>query len=382
MSVLVINCGSSSVKFKLLNPGRSRPFMEGSLEEIGDGKIANHNQALELISKDIRETLTETGETLEAVGHRVVHGGDQYSTPALIDEHVIAAIEELAVLAPLHNPAGLDGIRAAQAAFPDIPQVAVFDTAFHMTIPEANRTYAVPREWEKTYGVRKYGFHGTSHSYVSKKAIAWLKENREIDPAKSKVVVLHLGNGASATAVLGGKSIDTSMGLTPLPGLVMGTRSGDIDPAIFGHMGRVAGLTVDQVEAALNFEGGMLALSGDSDMRVVEKRVEAGDAQARLALDVYIHRLRSTVGSYIATLGGLDALVFTAGVGENSVGVRQRLVGGLGAFGLELNKGLNAAPVTCEVVEISAEASKATVLVVPTDEEAEIADQARSLLEA
>ncbi len=382
MSVLVINCGSSSVKYQLVHPDTGNRISNGQIERIGDGGVADHDDALRLVAVEIQGALDNAGAALDAVGHRVVHGGNLYSDPVLVTADVLAAIDELSVLAPLHNPVNAQGIKAAQAAFPEVAQVAVFDTAFHATIPAANRTYAVPRAWEQEYGVRSYGFHGTSHGYVSRVAGEWLEAERGIDPSQSRVVVLHLGNGASACAVHGGRSIETSMGMTPLPGLVMGTRSGDVDPAVFGHLSRVAGMTIEQVETGLNRDSGMLGLCGDSDMRAVEERAKGGDAEAALALDVYVHRICSTVGSYVGSLGGLDALVFTAGIGENSVGVRRRVVEGLGAFGLELDRAANEKLDGTSVSDLSSATSRAAVVVVRTDEEGEIARQALAVVRA
>lgn len=384
MTVLVINCGSSSVKYQLVDTDATTPIAKGQVERIGsdgDGAVTDHAEALVRIAEEVASVLDRSGATLVAVGHRVVHGGGEYSAPEPITDDVLAAIERLAVLAPLHNPANAFGIRAAMTAFPGVAQVAVFDTAFHETIPEANRTYAVPRGWQRDYGVRRYGFHGTSHAYVSREATAWLADHRGIAPGQAKVVVAHLGNGASACAVLGGRSVDTSMGLTPLPGLVMGTRSGDVDPAVFGHMDRAAGMSAPEVEAALNRDSGLLGLCGDADMRAVEHRADAGDRDAELALEVYTQRIRSTVGSYVATLGGLDALAFTAGIGENSVGIRRRVVEGLGVFGLTLDAARNGAA-GGGIRPITTDASSVAALVIPTDEEGEIARQALAVVEA
>ncbi len=380
MNVLVVNCGSSSVKYSLIDAVAGESLHSGVIEQIGESEVANHTQALEIVSDAVEEFLQANGLALFAVGHRVVHGGDRYCEPTEITEEVIRKIEELSVLAPLHNPANLLGIRAAQAAFGNLPQVAVFDTAFHSTIPVENRTYAVPRSWETDYGVRKYGFHGTSHNYVSRKAIEWLEQNKEITASESKVVVLHLGNGASASAVLGGSCINTSMGLTPLPGLHMGTRSGDVDPAVFGHMKRVAGMGVDEVEDALNFKSGLLGMCGESDMRSVEIAASQGDGDAQLALAVYTNKIQMTIGGYATLMNGVDALVFTAGVGENSLGTRKRVIDRLGYLGLHLDVERNAAAGFDPVHEISAAESKVAALVIATDEEGEIARQAVQLL--
>ncbi|MEM7005513.1 MAG: acetate kinase [Pseudomonadota bacterium] len=382
MTVLVVNCGSSSVKFQLIDPDAiesgaiSTPEMKRLIERIGT-EIPDHTAALAQVANQVQAHLAKSGSKLTAIGHRVVHGGAEYSEPTLITDEVIETIDRLSVLAPLHNPANNDGIRAAGRSFPGLPQVAVFDTAFHATIPRAHRTYAVPETWERDYSVRRYGFHGTSHAFVSRKCAKWLEKERGIQPDSARIVVLHLGNGASACAVAGGKSVDTSMGLTPLPGLVMGTRSGDVDPAIFGHLSRVAGMSVEEVETALNRESGMAGLCGDRDMRAVEKRVAAGDERAELAMDVYVHRIQSTVGAYVATLGGIDAIAFTAGIGENSETVRARVAARLSGLGISidenLNEGRGAGP--SGVRDISADSSAAALLVIPTNEELEIATQ-------
>lgn len=387
MSVLVINCGSSSIKYQLLdvddpkkNHSKSND-LRGLIEQIGT-IVPDHTAALRMVANDVTEHLKKHKGTLTAIGHRVVHGGAQYSAPTLITNDVIDTIDRLSVLAPLHNPASNDGIRAASESFPDVPQVAVFDTAFHMTIPQAHKTYAVPEEWVTKYGVQRYGFHGTSHMYVSQLCTQWLHSEHQIIPANSRIVVLHLGNGASACAVKGGESIDTSMGLTPLPGLVMGTRSGDVDPAVFGHLHRVAGMSIDEIDFALNRQSGLLGVAGVSDMRVVEERINAGDKKAELAMGIYIHRIVSTVGAYAAILGGLDAVAFTAGVGENSSTVRARIAKGLSGFGIKLDDGLNRNLKTDPsiVKTISSATSSAALLVVPTNEELEIANQTLSAL--
>ncbi|MEL8055959.1 MAG: acetate kinase [Pseudomonadota bacterium] len=382
MSVLVINCGSSSVKYQLIEPGRDGQADEGDselkglIERIGTD-IPDHKTAMAEVAKTVQAYLAKTGDALIAIGHRVVHGGAEYSKPTVITTDVVETIDRLSVLAPLHNPANAIGIRAAAESFPGLPQVAVFDTAFHATLPEAHRTYAVPVEWEEQYGVRRYGFHGTSHQFVSGRCAEWLKVERGIAPEDSRIIVLHLGNGASACAVLGRKSIDTSMGLTPLPGLVMGTRSGDVDPAIFSHLGRVAGLSVEEVETALNRDSGMMGLCGVGDMRAVEELIQNGDQAAKLAMDVYVHRIRSMVGAYVATLGGIDAIAFTAGIGENSKLIRAHVAAGLSGFSLSIDPERNHGPGAgaSGVKEISTPSSTAALLVIPTNEELEIATQ-------
>ena len=287
------------------------------------GSVTDHAAALDAVLASEPPL-----DGLVAVAHRVVHGGERFSAPVLINDAVLAAIRDLSVLAPLHNPVNADGIEVARRAFPDLPHVAVFDTAFHATLPPRAFTYAVPRAW----GVRRYGFHGTSHAYVAREA-ARLLGREAID-----CIVLHLGNGASATAVKAGRSIDTSMGLTPLEGLVMGTRSGDVDPALVAHVRRTRNLSDDEIDAVLNSRSGLLALAGDNDMREVHRRIATGDAAAELALDVYCYRIRKYVGAYMAALGGCDAIVFTAGVGENDPVVRARSLAGLERLGVVIDE--------------------------------------------
>jgi acetate kinase len=382
VTVLVLNCGSSSVKYQLVDPTRGGRVAGGQVAGIGT-EVPDHDTALATVADEVAGHLDGAGP-LVAVGHRVVHGGADLVRPQLVTDELLAAIDRLAVLAPLHNPANAQGIRSARASFPDVPQVAVFDTAFHATVPPAHRTYAVPREWEERFGVRRYGFHGTSHAYVSRRAAAWLAEQRRAALDESRVVVLHLGNGASGCAVLGGRSVDTSMGLTPLPGLVMGTRSGDVDPAVFGHLARVAGMGADEVEAALNTASGMRGLCGDSDMRAVVARAGAGDGAAQLALEVYAHRIRHYLGAYAVTLGGLDAVAFTGGVGERSPEVRELVLAGLDSLGIVLDPGRNEAVDRDgrDPVPVTVEGSPVAALVVPTDEEHEIATQTLSVVAA
>ncbi|MFZ1288113.1 MAG: acetate kinase, partial [Candidatus Phosphoribacter sp.] len=331
--VLVLNAGSSSLKYQLVDADTGAVAAVGLLERIGESEaravarhtvlgvtttreadVPDHAAAIALVLEAFTThgpALTAT--SLTAVGHRVVHGGDRFRSPALLDGQVIAAIEDLVPLAPLHNPANLAGIRAAQAAFPDTPQVAVFDTAFHQSLPPHAYTYAVPRVWRERHRVRRYGFHGTSHAYVSRRTAVLLGR----DPAEVNVVVLHLGNGASAAAVQGGVCIDTSMGLSPLEGLVMGTRPGDLDPALPAHLAR-QGVSLADYDHALQSDSGLRGLTGTNDFREILARVDAGDPDAQLALDIVSYRLAKYVGSYAVALGRLDALAFTAGIGENA----------------------------------------------------------------
>lgn len=391
-AVLVINAGSSSLKYQLVDPATGTSFATGLIERIGidggahrhavDGRthersvdVPDHASAVALVTEAFATHGPDLATVrLLAVGHRVVHGGADFADPTLITDEVVRTIERLIPLAPLHNPGNLEGIRATQQAFPDVPQVAVFDTAFHQTMPAAASTYAVPREWREDLHVRRYGFHGTSHAYVSRRVAQLLGR----DLGEVNTVVLHLGNGASACAVEGGRSVDTSMGLTPLEGLVMGTRPGDLDPGIAGHLGRVAGLSSDAVDAALSKGSGLLGLSGSADMREVMARLEAGDPQAQLAFDVVVHRLLHYVGAYLAVLGRVDAIAFTAGIGENNAALRAAVLERLAGFGVVLDAAANASA-RGEAV-ISGPGSAITVLVVPTNEEWEIARQAATTL--
>jgi acetate kinase len=319
--------------------------------------------------------LGDLGAGILAVGHRVVHGGSDFTGPTLIDDEVERDIESLSRLAPLHNPANLLGIRAARAALPDVPHVAVFDTAFHQTMPPAAYTYAIPTALAEEYKVRRYGFHGTSHKFVSERAARLL--GRPL--GELRTIVLHLGNGASAAAIAGGRSIDTSMGLTPLQGLVMGSRSGDIDPAVVFHLNRAAGMSVDELDTLLNRESGLLGLTGMNDMRDVQAAAIDGNERAEQALQVWRHRIRHYIGAYYAQLGGLDALVFTAGVGENNALLRRRAVAGLAHMGIEIDPDRNEL-VSKEARVISPDGAAVTVMVIPTNEELEIARQVASVV--
>lgn len=398
-AVLVLNVGSSSIKYQLLeldpeaadgrDPGTR--LATGLVDRIGDGGgvgtlthkrpdadpyevtevFADHEHALAAILAAFRDHGPDLAKIqLTAVGHRVVHGGTEFTQATVLDDAVLAKIRELIPLAPLHNPANITGIEGAQRAFPDVPQVAVFDTAFHQTLPPTAYTYAVPGEWRERYAVRRYGFHGTSHEYVSRRAAAFL--GRSV--ADTNVIVLHLGNGASVSAVAGGRSVETSMGLTPLEGLVMGTRSGDIDPAIPAYLQRVAGLDSESVEEMLNRESGLLGLTGSNDLRDVNKQADDGDPAAQLAIDVYCHRIRKYVGAYYAVLGRVDAIVFTAGVGENDERTRARSLAGLERLGIAVDVARNESGDRGERF-ISPDGAEVAVLVVPTDEEIEIARQ-------
>ena len=358
--VFVVNAGSSSLKYEVLDVEAGSVVTSGLVERVTD-----HSEALESVLSNLEV------ERIDAVGHRVVHGGPVFVAATLIDDEVEAEIDRLSELAPLHNPPGLAGIRAARAALPFIPHVAVFDTAFHATLPEVSYTYALDAAVAAKYGVRRYGFHGTSYAYVSAHAA------EVVGRPLPRMIVAHLGNGASITAIRDGRSVDTSMGMTPLEGLVMGTRSGDIDPAVLLHLQRVGGYDTAAIDDLLNRSSGLKGLGGHADMRDLIAASDRGDAAARLAFDVYVHRLTHYIGAYAAELGGLDALVFTAGVGENSAVVRAAAVDGLGFIGLELDPALNAATAS-EARVISRGA--VPVLVVPTNEELQIARETVAVL--
>jgi acetate kinase len=368
-TVLVINSGSSSLKYAVVEPDSGAMVADGIVERIGDGPVADHGAALAVAF----DQLAASGRPLEtlgliAVGHRVVHGGPDLFEPTLIDDALIATLKELAPLAPLHNPPALLGIEVAREALPDLPHIAVFDTAFFHDLPAAAATYAIDRDVAAQWHIRRYGFHGTSHQYVSEQAAAFL--GVPLDSLNQ--IVLHLGNGASASAIAGGNPVDTSMGLTPLEGLVMGTRSGDVDAGIVSYLSRTAGMSVADIEAMLNKRSGVFGLGGEIDFRVIHQRIESGDAAAQLAYDVYIHRLRKYIGAYLAILGKTDVITFTAGVGENDAAVRRDALAGLASLGVELDELRNTGP-DRGARRISADDSPTTVLVIPTDEELAIA---------
>ena len=374
-AVLVLNAGSSSLKWALFAAADLRELRSGAVGRIGepDGP-ASQADALASVLNGL------DGTAPAVVGHRIVHGGRTFAGPTLLDAAAVAEVERLVPLAPLHNPPALAGIAAVGGRLPGVPQVGVFDTAFHQTIPGRAARYALPSWCEEQYGVRRYGFHGTSHQYVSRAAGKFLQKQDGRDPAGLKLVTLHLGNGCSAAAVSGGACVDTSMGLTPLEGLVMGTRSGDLDPAVVTYLQRSADLAADEVDRLLNRESGLRGLCGDNDVRRVLERAAAGDDTAEAALDAYCYRIVKYVGAYAAALGRLDGVVFTAGVGENSGEIRRRVCAGLGAFGVTLDPAANAVR-SGEPRRIDG-GGPVAVLVVPTDEEREIARQARGLVGA
>ncbi|MET0433601.1 MAG: acetate kinase [Cellulomonas sp.] len=386
--VLVINSGSSSIKYQLVDATSGDALASGIVERIGlevgkvkhegpngatvlEQPVPDHETGMRLVLGLFEEQGPQLREEdLTAVGHRVVQGGDVFDGPAVIDDAVLAQIDELSPLAPLHNPANVAGIEAARHAFPNIPHVAIFDTAFHRTMPPAAYTYAIDEQVAKEFKIRRYGAHGTSHLYVSRATAEFLGKPLE----ELNTIVLHLGNGASASAVRGGACIDTSMGLTPLEGLVMGTRSGDIDPAVLFHLARVGGYTIDQLDELLNRKSGMLGLSGYTDMRDVHDAVAAGDERVKTALDVYYHRIKGYVGKYYAELGRVDVITFTAGIGENDDIVRLNALAGLERLGIQVDPERNAGRIK-EPKVISPEGAEVTVLVIPTNEELEIARQ-------
>jgi acetate kinase len=390
---LIINSGSSSLKYQLIELDGETTLASGAIDRIGETtssvshtasgdkhekqlRIADHTAALTVLT----EAFSEYGPDLAfsppvVIGHRVVHGGSRFTGPTLVTDQVLRDIEELSALAPLHNPANLAGIRASQRIFLGVPQVVVFDTAFHQTLPPEAYTYAIDRVLAEKHQIRRYGFHGTSHKYVSEQAAIFLDRPLE----SLKTIVLHLGNGASVAAIDGGRSIDTSMGLTPLEGLVMGTRSGDLDPAIIFHLHRQAGLGFEELDSLLNRGSGLLGLTGTGDMRDVQHAAAAGDEAAEAALAVWRHRIRHYIGAYVAQLGGLDVVVFTAGVGENNGLLRRRALAGLEFLGIRVDNDRNELASRAPRIISSAD-SPVTVLVIPTNEELEIARQALSVV--
>ncbi|WP_028610577.1 acetate/propionate family kinase [Paenibacillus harenae] len=397
MKVLVINAGSSSLKYQLYDMRDESVLASGRVERIGmDSSIVTHEpvdkpevrQVSEILDhvtavKRVTEMLTnpEFGaishmNEIEAVGHRVVHGGEVFSSSVLVTPEVKLEIRRLFDLAPLHNPAHMMGITAVETNMPDVPQAVVFDTAFHQTMPNTSYLYPIPTVLYRRHKIRRYGFHGTSHSYVSAQAAAYLKKPLE----SLKMITCHIGNGASCTAILDGKSYDTSMGMTPLEGLMMGTRSGDLDPAIVPFVMNKEELTLNEVNSMLNKHSGMLAVSGiSSDMREVTEAMRDGDKNAKLAFDMYAYRVKKYIGSYAAAMNGLDTLVFTAGVGENSAALRKAVCEGITFLGLELDEECNAER-RKDIREISTDNSRVKVLVVPTNEELLIARDTYNLV--
>ncbi len=397
MKILVLNCGSSSVKYKLIESTDGKVLAEGGVEKLGlpdsfikfklsDGSkkvvetlMPTHKEAVETIVKvltDPKDGVIKSMAEIEAVGHRVVHGMDKFSQSVLITPEVKEKIKECYTVAPLHNPANMTGIEAVTEILPSVPQVAVFDTAFHQTMPAKAYMYALPWEAYEKYGVRRYGFHGTSHRYVSRRACEFLGLPYE----KQRIITCHIGNGASITAIEDGKSVDTSMGLTPTEGLMMGTRVGDVDPGALVYLMKCENLDADGLMNLINKRSGVAGVSGiSSDMRDIEAAIAQGDERARLALDMYEYRILKYIGAYTAVLGGVDVIVFTGGVGENQTGTREKICRQLAYLGVTFNEKANS--VRGEEIEISGADSKVHVVVIPTDEELMIARDTASIVE-
>lgn len=396
MKTLVINCGSSSLKYQLIDMVEEKVLAKGLVERIGLGgallthqpaeqdkvkieaEIPDHNVAIELVIKALLDRnygVIENMSEISAVGHRVVHGAEKFIKSTLIDDEVMKTLEETIELAPLHNPPNIAGIRACQKLMPGVPQVAVFDTAFHQTIPPKAFVYGIPYELYEKYGIRRYGFHGTSHKYVSLRAADIL--NKKIEDLK--IITCHLGNGASIAAVKHGKSVDTSMGFTPLEGLVMGTRSGDLDPAILPYLMKVMNLNAEEVNDYLNKKSGVLGISGvSSDFRDIEAAAKDGNKRAQLALDIFVYNVKKYIGSYAAVMGGVDALVFTAGLGENGVEIREKICEGLEFLGIKVDHVKNNVRGKEQI--ISEDNGRVKVIVIPTNEELMIARETKEII--
>lgn len=390
MKILVLNCGSSSVKYKLLDMESNEELGSGGVEKIGmkgsflkhvrkdgqkvilKGEILEHQLAVEYILGILtseKHGAISSLEEINAVGHRVVHGGEKFNSSVLITDEVIQKIVECIDIAPLHNPPNLAGINAINELLPNVPQVAVFDTAYHQTMPDYAYMYGIPYSLYKKYGVRRYGFHGTSHRYVSRRACEFLG----LDYNNTKMITAHIGNGASVTAIENGKSVDTSMGFTPIEGLMMGTRSGDVDLGVVTFLMEKEMIGAASVSTLFNKHSGVLGISGlSSDMRDIENAIEEGNERAKLALDMYEYRIKKYIGSYIAALNGIDVLVFTGGVGENQTGTRQKVADSLGFMGVKIDNELNAKSRGKEIL-LSTPESSVKVVVIPTDEEFMIA---------
>ncbi|NLZ49830.1 MAG: acetate kinase [Clostridiales bacterium] len=396
MKILVINCGSSSLKYQLIDMTNEKVLAKGLVERIGiegskltqkvegrenyviEQKMSNHKEAIQIVINaliDSENGVISNMSEIGAVGHRVVHGGEAYADSVIIDDEVMKSLNDCVKLAPLHNPPNIVGIEACKAILPNVPMVAVFDTAFHQTMPKESYIYALPYELYEKNRIRRYGFHGTSHKYVSNEAAKLLGK----DIKDLKIITCHLGNGASVTAIKNGKSFDTSMGFTPLEGLVMGTRSGDVDPAVLTYLMEELGMSSKEVDNLLNKESGVLGISGvSSDFRDIENAAAEGNERAQLALDIFHYRVRKYIGAYIAAMNGVDCIVFTAGLGENSPETREAVCDGLSFLGIKIDKAKNA--VRGKKVDVSAEDSKVKVLVVPTDEELMIARDTLNLI--
>ncbi len=396
MKIFVINCGSSSLKYKLFDMRDEDVLAEGIIERIGiensflkyetkegtdikiEHDIPTHKEGIELLIETLlsdEHGVLEDMDEIKAVGHRVAHGGEKFAHSTLIDEEVMKEIEDISDLAPLHNPANLMGITVCKKLMPETPQVAVFDTAFHQTMPAEAYTYAIPYKYYEKYGIRRYGFHGTSHGYVAARAAKMMDKNIE----DLNIVTCHLGNGASIAAVKKGQSVDTSMGFTPLEGLVMGTRCGDIDPAIIPFIMDKEGMSASEIDSVLNKESGLYGVSGvSSDMRDIEEAADNGNNQAQVALDIFNYRVKKYIGSYSAAMGGVDAVVFTAGIGENAIETREEILTGLEYMGIEIDKEAN----DCRGKEqiISTADSRVKAMVIPTNEELVIAKDTKEIV--
>ena len=398
MKVLVLNCGSSSIKYKLYDMNGQKELASGGIEKIGlpdsflkftlsDGskqvitqEIKEHTAGIELILKtltDAKYGAIKSLDPIDAVGHRVVHGGDKFCSSVVINQEVIDKIEECVDLAPLHNPANLKGIFAIQKILPKVPQVAVFDTSFHQTMPSYAYIYALPYDYYEKYGVRRYGFHGTSHRYVAKRGCEFLG----LDLENSRIITAHIGNGGSITAIKNGKSIDTSMGMTPVEGLMMGSRSGSVDPGVLTYLMEKENLSTRQINDIINKKSGLVGVSGvSSDMRDIENAIEQGNERARLAMDMYFYYILKYVSGYIAVLGGVDAIIFTGGVGENQPIMRQYVCDSLAFLGVDFNNELNDR-IKGRETELTFPNSKVRVAVIPTNEELAIAIDTEELVE-
>ena len=395
MKILVINSGSSSLKYQLFEMENEKVLSSGLIEKIGEEisiithkvnqektkfekPILNHTKAIETMISLLTSTefgVIQDKTEIHAIGHRVVHGGEQFKEPTLIDEKTIKSIQAHEHLAPLHNPANLTGILACKDFFGNVPQVAVFDTAFHQTIPSRAYLYAIDYSLYKENGVRRYGFHGTSHKYVASRGALFLKK----DLNETNLITIHLGNGSSITAIEKGKSIDTTMGMTPLEGIVMGTRSGDIDPGIIFFLHRTLGKKINEIDDLLNKKSGLKGLVGTNDMRDLLSKKESGDRQAELAFEVYTYRIKKYIGAYFAVLGKVDGIIFTGGIGENSIDVRREVCKGLEFLGIKLDESLNQITDSNER-RISTIDSKVEILIIPTNEELQIARETKAIL--
>ena len=402
MKILVLNCGSSSIKYQLFNMEDEAAMASGLAERVGEPQgrlthnkfldteaestivreepISEHKDGMHMIIDlltDEQHGVVNDASEISAVGHRVVHGGEHFQAPTLIDDAVIGAIEETIPLAPLHNPANLMGIRVAQSLIPQAPQVAVFDTAFHQTMPPRAYHYSLPYEYYEELGVRRYGFHGTSHRYVAKEAARLM--GRPLD--NLNLMTIHLGSGASTCAIEKGKSVDTSMGMTPVAGIIMGTRSGNIDPGIIFYLAKRRGMTLEDLDHVLTHESGLKGICGFNDMRDIHSKATEGDKRAKLALDMFVYRIKKYIGNYLAVLGRLDGIVFTAGIGEHDVEIRERCCEKLDRLGIVIDPEKNRLPHEGPL-QINKPESSVALFVIPTNEELEIAQQTKELLEA